>query len=60
MSGYFVGYFIGARTIPNLVSGVGHIRVFAFASIASLICFSALCFYNQSFFLVFLKNSNWF
>jgi len=37
MSGYFVGYFIGARTIPNIISGVGHIRVFAaFASIASL------------------------
>jgi len=37
MSGYFIGYFIGARTIPNIISGVGHIRVFAaFASIASL------------------------
>ena len=37
MSGYFVGYFMGARTIPNVISGVGHIRVFAaFASIASL------------------------
>ena len=37
MSGYFVGYFIGARTIPNIISGVGHIRVFAaFASVASL------------------------
>ena len=37
MSGYFVGYFIGARTIPNIISGVGHIRAFAaFASIASL------------------------
>ena len=37
MSGYFVGYFLGARTIPNVISGVGHIRVFAaFASIASL------------------------
>ena len=37
MSGYFVGYFIGARTIPIIISGVGHIRVFAaFASIASL------------------------
>jgi len=37
MSGYFVGYFIGARTVPNIISGVGHIRVFAaFASIASL------------------------
>ena len=37
MSGYFVGYFIGANMIPNLVSKVGHIRVFAaFASMASL------------------------
>ena len=38
MSGYFVGYLIGAATIPNLVSSVGHIRVFAaFASLASLV-----------------------
>ena len=37
MSGYFVGYFIGANTIPTMVSKVGHIRVFAaFASMASL------------------------
>ena len=38
MSGYFAGYFIGAKTIPIIISRVGHIRVFAaFASIASLI-----------------------
>ena len=37
MSGYFVGYFVGANMIPNLVSKVGHIRVFAaFSSMASL------------------------
>ena len=37
MSGYFIGYFIGARPIPEMVSKVGHIRVFAaFASMASL------------------------
>ena len=37
MSGYFVGYFAGANTIPTMVSRVGHIRVFAaFASMASL------------------------
>jgi MFS family permease len=37
MSGYFVGYFVGASVIPNFVSKVGHIRVFAaFASMASL------------------------
>ena len=38
MSGYFVGYFIGAKTIPQIISRVGHIRVFAaFASTASLV-----------------------
>ena len=38
MSGYFIGYFIGAATIPNVISKVGHVRVFAaFASLASLI-----------------------
>ena len=37
MSGYFVGYFAGAKSIPGMVSKVGHIRVFAaFASMASL------------------------
>jgi len=37
MSGYYLGYFTGANMIPNLVSKVGHIRVFAaFASMASL------------------------
>ncbi len=37
MSGYFIGYFIGAATIPNIISRVGHVRVFAaFASLASL------------------------
>ena len=37
MSAYFVGYFLGANMIPNIVSKVGHIRVFAaFASMASL------------------------
>ena len=38
LSGYYVGYFIGARTITNLISRVGHIRTFAaFASIASIV-----------------------
>jgi len=37
MSGYYLGYFVGASMIPNLISKVGHIRVFAaFASMASL------------------------
>ena len=36
MSAYFVGYFIGANIVPNLVAKVGHVRVFAaFASTAS-------------------------
>ena len=26
MSAYFVGYFIGANIVPNIVSKVGHIR----------------------------------
>ena len=37
MSGYFAGFFVGAYIIPNLVSKVGHIRVFAaLASLASI------------------------
>jgi MFS family permease len=37
MSGYFVGFFVGATAVPKLVTKVGHIRVFAaFASMASL------------------------
>ena len=37
MSGYFIGYFVGSNFTPNMVSRVGHIRVFAaFASTASL------------------------
>ena len=53
MSGYFVGYFIGAATIPNIISRVGHIRVFAaFASLASLSNFSSFNI-NKSICLVF-------
>ena len=38
LSGYYVGYFIGAKTIPIFILRVGHIRVFAaFASIASIV-----------------------
>ena len=37
MSGYFIGYFFGAHYAPQIISRVGHIRVFAaFASVASL------------------------
>jgi MFS family permease len=47
MSGYFVGYFIGASTIPGLISRVGHIRVFAaFASLASLVILVHSVFIN--------------
>ena len=47
MSGYFVGYFIGAITIPKLISRVGHIRIFAvFASIASLVVLIHAVFIN--------------
>ena len=47
MSGYFVGYFIGAATIPGLISRVGHIRVFAaFASMASLVILVHAVFVN--------------
>tara|TARA_B110001452_G_scaffold1470_1_gene1293 strand:+ start:471 stop:1778 length:1308 start_codon:yes stop_codon:yes gene_type:complete len=47
MSGYFVGYFIGASTIPSLISRVGHIRVFAaFASLASLVILVHSVFIN--------------
>ena len=38
LSGYYVGYFIGAKTIPSFILRVGHIRVFAaFASMASIV-----------------------
>ena len=47
MSGYFVGYFIGAATIPSLISRVGHIRIFAaFASLASLVVLIHSIFIN--------------
>ena len=47
MSGYFVGYFIGSKTTPNLVQQVGHIRVFAaFASLASLSALVAVVYVN--------------
>ena len=38
LSGYYVGYFIGAKNIPTFILRVGHIRVFAaFASMASIV-----------------------
>jgi MFS family permease len=58
MSGYFVGYFIGAKTIPQIISRVGHIRVFAaFASIASLGSFNSRCL-CKPFCLVFIKSAH--
>jgi MFS family permease len=57
MSGYFVGYFIGAKTIPQIISRVGHIRVFAaFASVASLSSFNSRCI-CKPFCLVFIKSA---
>ena len=59
MSGYFVGYFIGAKTIPQIIiSRVGHIRVFAaFASIASLVILIHAIYVNP-FIMVFIKSIN--
>ena len=59
MSGYFVGYFIGAATIPNIISRVGHIRVFAaFASLASLIILVHSILINP-FIWFLLKSTYW-
>ena len=53
MSGYFIGYFVGANVIPNLVGKVGHIRVFAaFASMASLSILLHAVFVNPYFWIV--------
>ena len=47
MSGYYLGYFVGSKTTPKLVSKVGHIRVFAaFASLASLSALLAVAYVN--------------
>ena len=47
MSGYYVGYFIGAKSIPGFIFRVGHIRVFAaFASIASIVILMHSIFIN--------------
>ncbi len=47
MSGYFVGYFIGAHFAPKIIGRVGHIRVFAaFASLASLSSLLHVVFVN--------------
>src|SRR6056300_1586725 len=47
MSGYFVGYFLGAKFITNIIGRVGHIRAFAaFASIASVAILAHSLFVN--------------
>ena len=47
LSGYYIGYFIGAKTIPSFIVRVGHIRVFAaFASIASIVILVHSVFIN--------------
>ena len=52
MSGYYIGYFIGAKTIPTFILRVGHIRVFAaFASLASI----AVLFHS-----IFIHPFTWF
>ena len=52
LSGYYVGYFIGAKTIPNFILRVGHIRVFAaFASLASI----SILFHS-----IFIHPLTWF
>ena len=53
MSGYFVGYFMGSKTTPNLVQKVGHIRVFAaFASLASLSALVAVAYVNPIMWII--------
>ncbi len=47
MSGYFVGYFLGAKYITTIISRVGHIRAFAaFASTASAAILAHSIFVN--------------
>ena len=59
LSGYYVGYFIGARTITNLISRVGHIRTFAaFASIASIVVLIILLYASYKVFLFHEENFN--
>lgn len=37
LSGFYAGFFLGAKTIPTIIGRVGHIRAFAaFASLASI------------------------
>ena len=61
MSGYFAGYFIGAATIPNIISRVGHIRVFvAFASLLLVILVHSILIHPFIWFLLVLTGVVWF
>ena len=59
MSGYFIGYFIGAATIPNVISRVGHIRVFAAFAIFSVTNYFSSLNFDSSIYMVLIKSSNW-
>ena len=53
LSGYYVGYFIGAKTIPTFILRVGHIRVFA--------AFASSCVYSYSVMhSIFIHPFTWF
>ena len=54
LSGYYIGYFIGAKIIPGFILRVGHIRVFAaFASMASIvILFHSIFIHPLSWFIL--------
>ena len=44
MSGYYVGYFIGAKTIPNFILRVGH------KSVRSICLHCFYCYFNAFYF----------
>ena len=59
LSGYYVGYFIGAKIIPNFILRVGHIKSFCsfcFNFINSN--FNAFNFYS-SINVVYFKSNHW-
>ena len=58
MSGYFVGYFIGAKTIPQIISRVGHIKSFCSICFNSIISHFNSCRICKSFCMVFVKSIN--
>ncbi len=53
LSGYFIGYLIGARITPTLILRVGHVRVFvAYASLCSAAFLMFAIFPNQPLWFV--------